>query len=130
MRCIEERDSTPIFFHHLLPASVLALQQAGHPLRGESHREASGSLEHRQRPGFLAARFLEKAWLGRQPRCRHHGIATKRAVPAPMKGLLYFRSNRLGSVSSLARFLKSKEDLAARLYDLILPGTTRDGTIN
>ena len=47
-----------------------------------------------------------------------------------MKGLLYFRSNRSGSVSSLARFLKSKEDLAGRLYDLILPGTTRDGTIN
>jgi hypothetical protein len=47
-----------------------------------------------------------------------------------MKGLLYFRSDRSGSVSSLARFLKSKEDLAGRLYDLILPGTTRDGTIN
>jgi hypothetical protein len=30
----------------------------------------------------------------------------------------------------LARFLKNKEDLAGRLYDLILPGTTRDGTIS
>jgi hypothetical protein len=31
----------------------------------------------------------------------------------------------------MARFLRSKEDVAGRLYDLILPGTTRgDGTIN
>ena len=57
-------------------------------------------------------------------------ILTEKLVRGTMKGLLYFRSNRSGSVSSLARFLKNKEDLAGRLYDLILPGTTRDGTIN
>lgn len=57
-------------------------------------------------------------------------ILTEKVVRGTMKGLLYFRSNRSGSVSSLARFLKSKEDLAGQLYDLILPGTTRDGTIN
>jgi hypothetical protein len=55
---------------------------------------------------------------------------TEKLVRATLKGLFYFRSDRAGSVSSLARFLKSKEDLAGRLYDLILPGTTRDGTIN
>ena len=54
-------------FSSLLPASVLALQQAGHPVRGESQGEAGRILQHRQRPGFLAARFLEKTWPGRGP---------------------------------------------------------------
>jgi ABC-type nitrate/sulfonate/bicarbonate transport system substrate-binding protein len=57
-------------------------------------------------------------------------ILIEKLVRASLKALLYFRSDRSGAVSSLARFLKSKEDLAGRLYDLILPGTTRDGTIN
>lgn len=66
----------------------------------------------------------------RQELIKSDPILTEKLVRATMKGLLYFRSNRSGSVSSLGRFLKSKEDLAGRLYDLILPGTTRDGTIN
>ena len=66
----------------------------------------------------------------RQELIKSDPILTEKLVQGTMKGLLYFRSNRSGSVSSLARFLKSKEDLAKRLYDLILPGTTRDGTIN
>jgi NitT/TauT family transport system substrate-binding protein len=57
-------------------------------------------------------------------------MLTEKLVRGTMKGLLYFRGNRSGSVTSLARFLKSKEDLADRLYDLILPGATRDGTIS
>jgi len=55
---------------------------------------------------------------------------SEKLVRATLKGLFYFRSNRAGSVSSLARFLKSKEDLAGRLYDLILPGTTLEGTLS
>jgi NitT/TauT family transport system substrate-binding protein len=66
----------------------------------------------------------------RQELIKADPIVTEKLVRATVKGLFYFRSNRAGSVSSLARFLKSKEDLAGRLYDLILPGTTRDGTIN
>ena len=66
----------------------------------------------------------------RQELIKGDPILTEKLVRGTIKGLLYFRSNRSGSVSSLARFLKSKEDLAGRLYDLILPGTTRDGIIN
>jgi len=66
----------------------------------------------------------------RQELIKSDPALTEKIVRGTMKGLLYFRGNRAGSVSSLARFLKSKEDLAGRLYDLILPGTTRDGTIN
>ena len=66
----------------------------------------------------------------RQESIKSDPVLAEKLVRATLKGLLYFRSNRSGSVAALARFLKSKPDLAARLYDLILPGTTRDGTIN
>jgi NitT/TauT family transport system substrate-binding protein len=66
----------------------------------------------------------------RQELIKSDPILTEKLVRASLKGLLYFRSNRWAAVSALARFLNSKEDLADKLYDLILPGTTRDGTIN
>ncbi len=49
---------------------------------------------------------------------------------ASLKALLYFRNNRAAAVSALARFLSMKEELAAQLYDLIRPSTTRDGTVS
>ena len=66
----------------------------------------------------------------RQDLIKSDPLLAEKLVRASLKGLLYFHSNRAGAVSTLARFLNSKEDLAARLYDLILPGTTRDGTIS
>jgi NitT/TauT family transport system substrate-binding protein len=66
----------------------------------------------------------------RQDLIKSEPLLVEKLVRASLKGLLYFHNNRSGSVSTLARFLNSKEGLAARLYDLILPGTTRDGTIN
>ncbi len=50
-------------------------------------------------------------------------------VRASLKGLLYFRNNRADTVAILTRFLKVKPELTARIYDLILPGVTRDGTV-
>lgn len=66
----------------------------------------------------------------RQELIKFDPILTEKLVRGSLKGLLDFRTNRSGAISGLARFLKSKEDLAGRLYDLILPGVTRDGTIN
>lgn len=66
----------------------------------------------------------------RQELIKFDPILTEKLVRGSLKGLLDFRTNRSGAISGLARFLKSKENLAGRLYDLILPGVTRDGTIN
>jgi ABC-type nitrate/sulfonate/bicarbonate transport system substrate-binding protein len=66
----------------------------------------------------------------RQELIKSDPILTEKLVRASLKGLLYFRDNRSAAVSALARFLNSREDLAGKLYDLILPGTTRDGIIN
>jgi NitT/TauT family transport system substrate-binding protein len=49
---------------------------------------------------------------------------------ATLKGLLYLRDNRAGSVAIHARVLKVDTATANRLYDLARPGTTVDGTVS
>jgi ABC-type nitrate/sulfonate/bicarbonate transport system substrate-binding protein len=53
----------------------------------------------------------------------------ERFVRSTMKGLMYVRGNRSGTVPIIARTLKVKEHLAAKIYDLAVPGMTADGTI-
>jgi len=51
-------------------------------------------------------------------------------VRGAVKGLLYARNNRAGTIPTLARALKLKEDEAAKIYDAALPGMVADGSIN
>jgi ABC-type nitrate/sulfonate/bicarbonate transport system substrate-binding protein len=51
-------------------------------------------------------------------------------VRGAVKGHLYARSNRAGTIPILARTLKLKEDEAARIYDAAQPGMVVDGSIN
>ena len=46
-----------------------------------------------------------------------------------MKGLLYTLANRTGSIAILARSLKVKPDLAAKIYDASRPAMALDGTV-
>ena len=50
-------------------------------------------------------------------------------VRSTIKGLLYVRNNRSGTIPIIARSLKVKESLAAKTYDLALPRMTADGSI-
>lgn len=50
-------------------------------------------------------------------------------VRGSLKGLFYFRNNRAQTMAILSRFLRIKDDLAGRIYDLIHPGVTQQGTI-
>ncbi len=54
----------------------------------------------------------------------------ERFIRASLKGFLYYRDNRSGSVPILARILKTKPDEAARIYDTVIPATTKDGTVD
>lgn len=49
---------------------------------------------------------------------------------ATVKGLLYLKDNRPGSIAIHTRFLKVNENVAARIYDLARPGITADGTVS
>lgn len=48
-------------------------------------------------------------------------------IRATLKGFRHFRDNRAGTIPILARFLKTKENVMAQIYDLIRPGLTQDG---
>lgn len=54
----------------------------------------------------------------------------EKLVRAAVKGHLYARNNRSGTIPILARTLKIKEDVATRIYDAALPGMVIDGSIN
>lgn len=49
---------------------------------------------------------------------------------ATLKGLLYVRNNRSGTIPTIARMMKVKPELAEEIYDLTRPAMTTDGVLN
>jgi hypothetical protein len=54
----------------------------------------------------------------------------EKLVRGAVKGHLYARNNRSGTIPILARTLKIKEDEASRIYDAAQPAMVADGSIN
>jgi ABC-type nitrate/sulfonate/bicarbonate transport system substrate-binding protein len=54
----------------------------------------------------------------------------ERFVRGSTKGFRILRDNRKVTIQVLTRFLKLKEESVGRIYDLIRPGLTPDGTLN
>ena len=57
-------------------------------------------------------------------------LLMQKVIRGTLKGLLHIKQNRASTVPILARLMKIQEELAARIYDLTLPGLTADGTIS
>jgi NitT/TauT family transport system substrate-binding protein len=57
-------------------------------------------------------------------------LLVQKFTRATLKGLLYLKDNRQGSVAIHARALKVDENMANRIYDLARPGMTVDGTVS
>jgi ABC-type nitrate/sulfonate/bicarbonate transport system substrate-binding protein len=49
---------------------------------------------------------------------------------ATLKGLLYVRSNRSGTIPAIARMMKVKPELAEKIYDLTRPAMASDGILS
>ena len=49
-------------------------------------------------------------------------------VRATLKALLYARSNRAGTIPVFAKMAQADQATGAKLYDIFLPGITKDGT--
>ncbi len=54
----------------------------------------------------------------------------EKLVRGAVKGHLYVKNNRSGTIPILARALKIKEDMATKIYDAAVPGMVGDGSIN
>jgi ABC-type nitrate/sulfonate/bicarbonate transport system substrate-binding protein len=61
---------------------------------------------------------------------RSEPAVVEKFTRATLKGLLYTRENRAGTIPILAKNLKLKEDTAAKVYDLSKPAMTLDGTLS
>ena len=57
-------------------------------------------------------------------------VLVDKFMRATLKGFLYARDNRSGTIPMLARNTNVKEDLAAKIYDLVRPAMAEDGTVN
>jgi NitT/TauT family transport system substrate-binding protein len=49
---------------------------------------------------------------------------------ATIKGIIYYSSNRSGTVPVLARNMKTQENLATKIYDLVKPALTPEGVLS
>ncbi|HEX2386367.1 MAG TPA: hypothetical protein VHL99_07380, partial [Candidatus Binatia bacterium] len=79
--------------------------------KGEEFVEVQGSI------------VLQDSLIESEPAFAH------KFVRATLKGLLYLRDNRAGTVAIHSRVLKVDAATANRLYDLARPGATVDGTV-
>ena len=57
-------------------------------------------------------------------------LLVEKFLRATLKGFIHYRDLRAQSIVNLARFLKTKEDVTARIYDLMRPSLTQDGIVN
>ena len=57
-------------------------------------------------------------------------LLVEKFTRATLKGLLYLKDNRPGTVTIHTRVLKVNENVANRIYDLARPGVTADGTVS
>jgi NitT/TauT family transport system substrate-binding protein len=57
-------------------------------------------------------------------------ILVEKFLRATLKGFIHFRDLRGQSITNLARFLRTKEDGVARIYDLMRPSLTQDGIVS
>src|SRR6266403_71768 len=51
-------------------------------------------------------------------------------IRATLKGFIHFRDQRAQTSAILTRFLRTKEDAAGKIYDLMRPSLTQDGVVS
>ncbi len=66
----------------------------------------------------------------RESLLRSDPLLAEKLMRGTLKGLLYIRQNRAGTIPFLARLMKIAPERAAEIYDLVLPGLTADGSID
>ncbi|MGH7873616.1 MAG: ABC transporter substrate-binding protein [Candidatus Binatia bacterium] len=80
--------------------------------------------------------FVKQDWVElqgcivtRESVLRNDAALVDKFTLATLKGLLYARGNRAGTVPIVAAMMKVKPELGARVYDLSMPATTTHGAL-
>jgi hypothetical protein len=50
-------------------------------------------------------------------------------IRASLKGFRYFREQRAGTIAVLTKFMRIRDDMAGKIYDVVRPGVTQDGIV-
>jgi NitT/TauT family transport system substrate-binding protein len=80
--------------------------------------------------------FLEQEWIELQGTVNvtdqllaSEPLSVEKFIRATLKGFIHFRDLRAQTVTLLTRFLKTPEEAARRIYDLMRPSLTQDGIV-
>lgn len=73
--------------------------------------------------------FLSGGAVMREELLKSDRTLVEKFIRGTLRGLIYARENRSGTIPVLARIQRIREDQAARLYDFLRPAVTTDGSI-
>jgi ABC-type nitrate/sulfonate/bicarbonate transport system substrate-binding protein len=57
-------------------------------------------------------------------------VLVEKFIRGTLKGFIHFRDQRNQSIAILARFLRTKEDAAAKIYEVMRPSLSQDGVVS
>ena len=96
------------------------------------HNITAAEQGFRELVSFIASDIiqLQGTIVARDQLLQNDPVLVDKFLRATIKGFISYTANRGGAVSVLARNVKTTEELAARIYDLVRPAVAQDGVLN
>jgi len=96
------------------------------------HNITAAESGFRELVSFIASDIiqLQGAIVTRDALLQSDVALVEKFLRATIRGLIYYSSNRGGAIPILARNVKTQEDLAVKIYDLVKPALTPEGILN
>jgi NitT/TauT family transport system substrate-binding protein len=95
------------------------------------HNLTAAESGFRELVSFIASDIiqLQGAIVTRDGLLTSEPVMVEKFLRATIKAILYYRNNRKSAVSILARNVKTQEELAGKVYDLVKPALTPEGIL-
>ena len=81
--------------------------------------------------------FIEQEWIELQGTINvtdqllaSDPVLVEKSIRGTLKGFIYFRDQRQGTIGILSRFLRVKDDAAIKIYDVMRPSMTDNGVVS
>jgi len=96
------------------------------------HNITAAESGFRELVSFIASDIiqLQGAIVTREALLHSEPVLAEKFLRATIKGLIYYATNRSGTIPILARNVKTQETLASKIYDLVKPAVTPEGILN
>jgi ABC-type nitrate/sulfonate/bicarbonate transport system substrate-binding protein len=96
------------------------------------HNITAGEQGFRELVSFIASDIiqLQGAIVTHEGLLKSDPTVVEKFLRATIRGLIYYSTNRSGSVPILARNARSSDELAGKVYDLVKPALTPEGILN